>query len=329
MWDGCESMYESRLRPSEHNSPTCESGIDYLPMLAEVSRTKKSRIRCDIQSSRIGRVNGKVGYLFGRIVSGETLPGPSCVGADVHLLSADIEEGYVAQFRRRTSMHHHGLIWDAFCTRMRVCESGVPLFQHAGDRVLATKVIGVRAQRPVLCRSSQMAHMIRSETDKLIADWKTERDDFDGLIYVMFVKEAGKVIPLYIGKTETIGKGYRNLSANVKNLHRDCSKFARWGDNYAYHIGDLSAAILPGHDPLKVRRKYIRWATSLVVTFPMPKPVLKQEVYFWTIAWRNTTVGIWQDFGPTRLTFLEYLMIGVASSVFPEVLRNSEGQNRG
>ena len=31
----------------------------------------------------------------------------------------------------------------------------------------------------------------------------------------------------------------------------------------------------------------------------------------------------------TRLTFLEYLMICVASSVFPEVLLNSEGQNRG
>ncbi len=37
-------------------------------------------------------MDGKVGYVFGRYVSGETLPGPSCVGADGDLLSADIEE---------------------------------------------------------------------------------------------------------------------------------------------------------------------------------------------------------------------------------------------
>ena len=40
-------------------------------------------------------------------------------------------------------------------------------------------------------------------------------------------------------------------------------------------------------------------------------------------------VGIWEDFGPTRLTFLEYLLIGVASAVFPETLLNREGQSRG
>jgi hypothetical protein len=45
-------------------------------------------------------------------------------------------------------------------------------------------------------------------------------------------------------------------------------------------------------------------------------------------AWRRDEVGIWEDFGQTRLTFLEYLLIGVASSVFPDDLLNIEGQNR-
>jgi len=31
---------------------------------------------------------------------------------------------------------------------------------------------------------------------------------------------------------------------------------------------------------------------------------------------------------PTRLTFLEYLLIGVASSVFGDRLLNAEGRNR-
>jgi hypothetical protein len=31
----------------------------------------------------------------------------------------------------------------------------------------------------------------------------------------------------------TLGKSEDNLSANLKNLSTDRSKFARWGDNYA------------------------------------------------------------------------------------------------
>jgi len=44
--------------------------------------------------------------------------------------------------------------------------------------------------------------------------------------------------------------------------------------------------------------------------------------------WKKSDIGPWEDFGPTRLTFLEYLLIGIASSVFPGDLLNSEGQNR-
>lgn len=225
-------------------------------------------------------------------------------------------------------MNQHKHIWDDFCARMQIYESGVPLFQHSDDRIVETKIIGVKSQRPVLRRSTQMEQMIRSETDKLVDDWKSEKDEFDGLIYMMFLRDVGKVLPLYIGKAETIGKGNRNLSANIKNLHRDHSKFARWGDNYAYHIGDLSAVVIPGHAPSKVNRKYLDWAKALFVEFPTLRPKLKKEVYFWATAWKKTTIGIWEEFGSTRLTFLEYLMIGVSSSVFPESLLNREGQNR-
>ena len=226
-------------------------------------------------------------------------------------------------------MPRHKDFWDRFCTRMQIYESGVPLFSYDENLVVPTKVIGVKAKRLVLCRNPKMDRMILSETDKLILDWKLHTDLLDGLIYVMFLKESGSVLPLYIGKAETIGKGERNLSANITNLHLDKTKFARWGDNYAYHIGDLSAAVLPGHRGGRSTEKYRNWATVLFEEFPTEKPKLKQQTFFWATAWRKDNVGIWEGFGSTRLTFLEYLMIGVASSAFPGMLLNREGQNRG
>jgi hypothetical protein len=225
-------------------------------------------------------------------------------------------------------MKEHIEIWNNFCTSMNIIDNCVPLFEHINNTV-NIKTIGLKTERSMLCRSSMMEKLIQNETDKLILDWEEDKDNLDGLIYMMFIKEGDKVLPLYIGKTETIGKGDRNLSVNIKNLHGDSSKFARWGDGYSYHIGDLSAVVLTGHNENKINKKYTDWANILFVDFPSVAPKLKQEVYFWTTAWSKSNIGIWKEFGQTRLTFLEYLMIGVASSAFPDLLLNREGQNRG
>lgn len=66
-----------------------------------------------------------------------------------------------------------------------------------------------------------------------VEDWKSKVHRYDGLIYFMGWRDGGQFVPLYVGKSETIGKGDRNLSANIRNLNSDRSKFARWGDNYA------------------------------------------------------------------------------------------------
>jgi hypothetical protein len=55
---------------------------------------------------------------------------------------------------------------------------------------------------------------------------------------------------------------------------------------------------------------------------------LKRDTFFWMQAWKRGMVGIWEDYGPTSLTFLEYLLIGVASDRFPGILLNNEGVNR-
>lgn len=211
---------------------------------------------------------------------------------------------------------------------MGVMGSSALLFDADNLGIVATKEIGQRNRRYVLCRSSDMENLVISEVDKLVSDWESGVHQYDGLIYMMYFLRKRKVLPLYIGKTETIGKGEGNLSANIKNLSRDKSKFARWGDNYAYHMGDLSAAMLLGHDPTKITRKYEEWGRSLFNDIQVENPKLKEPVYFWTRAWNSKDIGIWKEFGPTKLTFLEYLMIGVASSAFPEFLLNIEGRNR-
>ncbi len=225
-------------------------------------------------------------------------------------------------------VNQHRQIWDRFCECHNVQSSWVQLFATSIDGIVMTKCIGKLKQRSVLCRSDAMEQLVRIECAKLIADWKAKTRKYDGLIYLMAVEEAGHVVPLYIGKTETFGKGDGNLSANIKGLEKDTSKFARWGDNYAYHIGDLSAVVLPGHDPKHIERKYRAWADALFKDYPSETAMLRRPVYFWARAWSGSEVGALEELGPTRLTFLEYQLIGVASSAFGASLLNREGQNR-
>jgi hypothetical protein len=194
----------------------------------------------------------------------------------------------------------------------------------ATDRsgAVATRVIGRGATtRPVLVRSVEMEALVLEESGKLVEDWSAGRRRYDGLIYCMGWRDSGSFVPLYIGKTETLGKGDGNLSANLANLTTDRSKFARWGDNYAYHIGDLSACVLPGHAPKRRTVKYGAWASTLFVEGSV---VPRRPVYFWAMGWDRDMTGVWEDLGPTRLAFLEYLLIGVAGLVSPTLL-NREG----
>jgi len=176
-------------------------------------------------------------------------------------------------------------------------------------------------------RSPEMEALILAETDKLVEDWESGTHQYDGLIYCMGERQGDQFIPLYIGKTETFGKGAGNLSANIKNLKTDKSKFARWDDNYAYHVGDLSACVLPGHADEKQTIKYQAWANQMFENAPSLTPKLHRPIYFWAAAWDKSMTGVWEELGPTSLAFLEYLLIGVAGRV-SSVLLNREGIGR-
>lgn len=211
-------------------------------------------------------------------------------------------------------------IWNDFCKENEVLEKGVPLFKTVG-LIVEVSEYGDN-QRKLLQRSNQMESIVRNELNKVITDYHNNSDRYDGLIYMMFWKMNGQVTPLYIGKSEKFGRKGRNLSVNLT----DPDKFCRWGYNYKYHIGELSAIVL--NHPNKQRRKYQKWADLLFNSVPSENPELKEQTYFWIKAWERGAVGPWKDFGVTSLTFLEYLLIGLASDIFPEILLNGEGVNR-
>ena len=210
-------------------------------------------------------------------------------------------------------------IWDRFCVRFNVMELAVPLFETDPDGHVQSKPIG-KDGRHVLKRSEECDRLILNVTDQLVNDWQGKEHQFDGMLYLMGWKQQGKFIPLYIGKTESLGKGDRNLSANIKNLHTDKTKFARWGDGYSYHIGDLSACVLSGHEENKKTIKYRAWAECLFDA----DTHLRYPVYFWAGAWNSDETGVWNEYGPTSLALLEYLLIGVAEGVSGYML-NVEG----
>ena len=169
-----------------------------------------------------------------------------------------------------------------------------------------------------------MENLVLTESAKLLTDWEAQTHRYDGLTYFRGWMNGNDFVPLCIGKTETLGKSKRNLSANLRNLKSDRSKFARWGDNYAYHFGDLSACVLPDHSEAKRTAKYRAWANTLFVPGTLS---LRRPVYFLAKAWDHGDTGIWEDLGPTRLAFLEYLLIGVAGLMSPHLL-NREGIGR-
>ena len=127
----------------------------------------------------------------------------------------------------------------------------------------------------------------------------------------MLKRDGERVVPLYIGKAETFGKGDRNLSANISDLATGTGKFGRWGYNYAYHIGDLSAVTLAGHPENKSTAKYAAWRDAL---FAIEDAIvrLKSDILFWACLWGRDTQSIWRGYGNTKLAFEEYLLIGVA-----------------
>jgi len=214
-------------------------------------------------------------------------------------------------------------LWDGFCEEHTIPASSVPLFDADEAGVVATFGYG-RNNRPMLRRSPAMRAKIIGTVQAVLS---APASKCEGIFYMMHrIDPEGRVVPLYIGKAGRHGRLGAAVSANLANIERDEGKFARWGYNYAYHLGDLSAALLPGHAGRKP--KYAKWAKALFECCPSSTPVMRFDVRFWCTAWGPEAIGIWREFNPCPLAFAEYLLIGVAGVLFPNDLLNEEGVNR-
>lgn len=216
-------------------------------------------------------------------------------------------------------------LWNQFLEANRVVEDSVPLF--ATENGLVNAIDYGKNKRKILERSSDMESLMRGIGESLCEEHASGDVKSSGILYLMFRMKDDRVVPLYFGKAEIFGKGDKNLSTNISDLKSGNGKFGRWGYNYAYHLGDLSAVTLPGHPESKQTKKYADWRDSL---FDIGEDgiALKGDIRFWACAWTPDRQSIWNNYGSTRLAFEEYLLIGVASDLFPNALLNREGRNR-
>jgi hypothetical protein len=199
----------------------------------------------------------------------------------------------------------------------------VPFFDCDDEGRAASAPFG-KDDRLMLRRSQAMEALIVLEVRKILS----EDTHDEGLFYMMHLREeSGRIAPLYMGRVGKYGKGGSNISANLLDIERDTSRFARSGSGYAYHIGDLSAAACTSYKPDKLVKRYDRWAQRLFLDAPAPMSTLRRPVYFWATAWNAESYSIWPDFGSCFLSFQEYLLIGVAGQLFPDILLNDEGVN--
>jgi hypothetical protein len=217
-------------------------------------------------------------------------------------------------------------LWDDFATAHHIREAGVPLFATTVDGRTVSAPFGPD-KRLVLQRSAEMEDMLIAQAERVVQGLSAGDEDLEGVLYMMHWRDGERIVPLYIGRAGKYGR-QEKISANLLNLARDRSKFARWGSLYDYHIGDLSAVACPGHEAKRAKRKYTRWAARLFTDHPSATPLLRRPVFFWAAAWGPYSLSIWQEYGVSSLSFQEYLLIGVASDLFPSVLLNEEGVNK-
>ncbi|MFB6225072.1 MAG: hypothetical protein ABEI13_01295 [Candidatus Paceibacteria bacterium] len=209
-------------------------------------------------------------------------------------------------------------IWQEWTSRYIDIENPVPLFETDENLTVEYKHYGQNNRR-ILKRSESMESRLREGGRKVINDWSTTDDTYDGLIYLMYWLEDDQVVPLYVGKAGKYGRDGESLSSNLEDLRGNSTrKFARWGDAHFYHIGNLSAIVFDHEKNQK--QKYQNWVDRL---FEKDRQ-LKQQTYFWTKAWDQTDVGLYHDF-EVPLEQLEYQIIGLASDIHDDRLLNEEG----
>lgn len=187
----------------------------------------------------------------------------------------------------------------------------VELFETGEELVVHTRTSGVKRKRTVLKRSEDMEKAMITVVKKGLED-----EQWQGLFYVMGKGRFPEFTPLYIGITRRAG-GKQKISSNIAKIETNKSKFARWGDSSAYHIGDLSRVVFMGRPSVK----YEKWGQALFATYDPPK--LKEQIYLYVVPWYQDSIA---PSGRTcTLDDVEKEMIALASAQFGDCLLNTSG----
>ena len=166
--------------------------------------------------------------------------------------------------------------------------------------------------RPILKRHPQMEQAIID-----LVEGGLEDPAWEGLIYVMGWHDLPRFVPLFVGKTERRGIR-RQVSENIRSIRANTSAFARWGDNIAYHVGDLSHALFRFKAYREPRRSYQRWAATL---FESPGSTrLVQPVSLYVVPWCTYSKGPSGNVCSVQQVTQE--LIDLAYTQFPGTLMN-------
>lgn len=157
----------------------------------------------------------------------------------------------------------------------------VPLFATDDNLVVQTHLLGSKDRR-LLRRHPTMEEAVVTEVANGL-----DRPDWTGLLYMMgWGSDLRAFTPLYIGKAARQGVKHP-VSANLKNLERDKSKFARWGDGNAYHIGDLSHVLFKWSAYKEPSDKYERWVEMLFIDRALPR--LREQAFLILVPWSTSS----------------------------------------
>ncbi len=163
----------------------------------------------------------------------------------------------------------------------------------------------------------------------------------DGLIYMVYflrsdiqknpefnyIQTKSEIIPIYIGKTETLGRN-GTFSANLKGIPegKNQNYFARWGYDDARHIGGLSLRFfeIPNKYP---STNYEEWIEIMFDAQKRKKgiPILKVPVYFMMKPWFPYNISFCDKIG-IFTPELETLLIALTRELFPNVLGKKQGR---
>lgn len=212
-------------------------------------------------------------------------------------------------------------------------EGDIPLFETDDNlRVKTTRFGRGDAERDVLKRGQEISKRIIDKASILEEDLESRSGQFEGLIYLMYWKEDQEIRPLYVGKTSKFNTTGYEINPNIESLATRENRFARWGYGKAWHLGELSNAILRSSwlesgefTDKSINKK--QWAETL---FRPETRILRNQTYLWIDTWSVDDEGPFSSKTGTHpnLAELEYQLIGLTDSLYPDLLLNEEGTNQ-